>query len=152
MATTGAGSQVYASELDRRQRLQECVAALNRPGWQQRLAPLAQHITGRRLVRARSDAGAALRHLDLHMLREALSTLLRHDWEVGSVIYDLVVKGTEASVAAVERGVSLAVLTEQLRHAVQRVASAYEARAYAGEVSEPGLAGAVRARLDGKRR
>jgi hypothetical protein len=37
---------------------------LSSRSWQERLAPLAQHMAGRRLVRAPSDAGAALRRLD----------------------------------------------------------------------------------------
>jgi hypothetical protein len=48
-------------------------------GWQQHGAPLAQHMTEKRPVRARGNAGAPLRHLDLDVLREVLSPLLRHE-------------------------------------------------------------------------
>lgn len=48
-------------------------------GWQQHVAPLPRHMTEKRLVRARGNAGAPLRHLDLDVLREALGPLLRHE-------------------------------------------------------------------------
>ena len=51
-------------------------------GWEQRLHPLATHMAEKHLVRARGYAGAPLRHLDLEVLREALSRLLHNedDW------------------------------------------------------------------------
>jgi hypothetical protein len=55
-------------------------------GWEQRLQPLATHTVEKRLVRAHGDAGAPARHLSLEVMREALSRLLRDDWEVASLI------------------------------------------------------------------
>jgi hypothetical protein len=49
----------------------------------------AQH-----LVRARGAAGAPLLHLDLEVLRAALSRLLHQEWEDASLIVALVVDGT----------------------------------------------------------
>ena len=57
MATTGASPDVHSSKLDHWRRLQECLHALNRPGWEGRMQPLAVHMAEKRLVRARSDAG-----------------------------------------------------------------------------------------------
>ena len=44
-------------------RLEACLRALGACG-RERLAPLAQHMAEKRLVRARGDASALLRHLD----------------------------------------------------------------------------------------
>jgi hypothetical protein len=62
MATTGASPAVHASTLDHGRRLQECLHALNRPGWEGRMQPLAVHMAEKRLVRARSDAGGRGAH------------------------------------------------------------------------------------------
>jgi hypothetical protein len=48
--------------------LDNCLRALERCG-RERLAPLAQHMANKRLVRARGDVGASLRRLDVHTLR-----------------------------------------------------------------------------------
>jgi hypothetical protein len=85
----------------------------------------------RRLVRARGDAGAPLRRLDVDTLRKALSRMLREEWEDGYLIYQLVVEGAEPGQVAAERGVSRAVLVEQLRDAVDELAMEYEATANA---------------------
>jgi hypothetical protein len=77
-------------------------------------------------VRARGYAGAPVRHLDLQLLREALSRLLRADGEGASLIVELVVEGGDPAVVAAERGVSRPVLVEQLRHAVGALATRYE--------------------------
>ena len=60
--------------------MQQCLRALRAPGWEQRLQPLATHMVEKYLVRARGDAAAPLRHLDLQVLREALSRLLSQEW------------------------------------------------------------------------
>jgi hypothetical protein len=65
-----------------RQRLEACLRALEACGWE-RLAPLAQHMVAKHLVRARGDADAPSRRLEPHVLREALSRLLRDEWEHG---------------------------------------------------------------------
>ena len=59
------------------------------------------------------------------MLRQALCALLRQD-DDGFPVYQLVVEGTEPSQVAAERGISRAVLVEQLRDAVDALAVAYE--------------------------
>jgi hypothetical protein len=68
------------ARLEYERRLQGCLDALSRPGWQKRLTPLGEHMARQRLVRARGYAGAPLRHLDLDVLGEALGRLLRHQW------------------------------------------------------------------------
>ena len=105
--------------------LDDCLRALEACG-RERLAPLAQHMAQRRLVRARGDVGASLRRLDVHTLREALSRMLCHEWEDGYLIYQLVVEGAEPAQVAAERGVSRATLVEQLRDAVGALAIRYE--------------------------
>src|SRR5438067_9410495 len=96
-------------------------------GWQQRLAPLAQHMAERRLVCARGYAGAPLHRLDLEVLRDALGNLLRDPeaWEDGYLIYHIVVEGAEPATTAAGRGVSEAALVDELRDAVDRLATEY---------------------------
>jgi hypothetical protein len=72
----------HVSSFDRlaqEQRMRHAWRILNGHGWRERLAPLAQHMGNRRLVRARSDRGTALALLDLDTLHEALMCLQRHD-------------------------------------------------------------------------
>ena len=108
-----------------RRRLDECLRALE--AWATEcLAPLAQHMANARLVRAGGDVGAPLRHLDVQVLRKALSRLLYHEWEHGYLIYQLVVEGAQPARVAAEWGVSHAVLVEQLRDAVGALATRYE--------------------------
>ena len=76
-------------------------------------------------MRGRGDAGAPLRHLDLEVLRTALSRLLSLD-DDGYLIYQLVVEGMEPAQVAAERGISRPVLVEQLRDAVGALATRYE--------------------------
>jgi hypothetical protein len=64
----------------------------------------------RRLVRARGDACAPLRHLDLQVLRGALGRLLREECEDEFMIYQLVVEGMDPALVAAERAVSRPVL------------------------------------------
>ena len=72
------------------------------------------------------------------MPREALSRLLRREWEGAALIVQLVVEGTDPAVVAAERGVSHAVLVDLLRDAVALRGARYEAIAYAalGESAE----------------
>ena len=60
------------------------------------------------------------------LLREALSRLLRDQWDAGSLIVQLVVEGQEPVTVAAERGVSRPALVEQLREAVGALATRYE--------------------------
>ena len=78
--TTAAPPHVSSFDhLAQEQRMQRALRAIDGHGWRQRLAPLAEHMGNRRLVRARSDRGAALDLLDLDRLREALMRVQRHD-------------------------------------------------------------------------
>ena len=125
-----AGIAIPASApLARRRRREACRRALEACGWE-RLAPLAQHMAGRRLVRAQGDAGAPLRRLDLAVLREALSQMLSQDDDAGYLVYHLVVEGAEPALVAAERGVSRLMLTEMLRDAVEQLGMQYEDVAY----------------------
>jgi hypothetical protein len=117
--TTVANSDI-PEHLAHERRPQQCLRALQTRGWEQRLQPLATHMIEKRLVRARGDTGAPLRHLDPDVLRAALSRLLRQEWEDGFIIYQLVVEGTEPALVAAERGVSRLMLTEELRDAKSR--------------------------------
>src|SRR5437763_4989950 len=131
MATIYADPDIPASgPLANRQRPEESLSALEACG-RERLAPLAHHMAMKRLVRARGDIGAPLRHLDVHTLREALSRMLCHEGEDGYLIGRLVVEGAEPAQVAAERGVSRAVLVERLRDAVDDLAIEYEDVAYA---------------------
>jgi hypothetical protein len=120
----------WAERRAHERRLRQCRRALQVCGWE-RLAPLAQHMAEKRLVRGRGDPGAPLRHLDVHTLRAALSRMLSQDDDDGYLIYQLVVEGAEPTQVAAERGVSCAVLVELLRDAVEELAITYEDVAYA---------------------
>jgi hypothetical protein len=111
--------------------LDEALRSLRARGWEQRLAPLAQHMAAQHLVRDRGHVGAPLRHLDLAVLREALSNLLRDEWEDGCLIVRLVVEGMDPAKVAREWGVSRPALVELLREAVDELAIQYEDTAYA---------------------
>ena len=111
-------------------RMQDALRALSVPGWEQRLQPLATHMAAQRLVRARGYIGTPVRHLDLGLLREALSRLLRTEWESASLIVELIVNGKDLAQVAAERGVSRPALVEQLRDAVGTLAVRYQRLAH----------------------
>jgi hypothetical protein len=92
-------------------------------------------MAAQRLVRARGYAGAPLRHLDLELLRMALSRLLREEGDGASLIVELIVNGTEPAQVARERGVSRPALVEDLRRAVGALATCYE-RLANGDLNE----------------
>ena len=126
MATNYADPDIPTSgPLADRRRREGCLCALEACGWE-RLAPLAQHMAKKRLVRARGDVGAPLRHLDVHTLRAALLRMLSLDDDAGYLIYQLVVEAAEPALVARERDVTQAVLLEQLREAVEVLALEYE--------------------------
>ena len=129
-------------------RLDECLRALEACATEC-LAPLAQHMANARLVRGRGDIGAPLRRLDVQVVRKALSRMLYHEGEDGYLIYQLVVEGAEPAQVAAERGVSHAVLVEQLRDAVGSLACRYEHLAN-GHLNDWPVA-SLRAALPGKR-
>jgi hypothetical protein len=130
MAAIDADPDIPASRSLAPRGLEECLRTLEECG-RARLAPLAQHMAAKRLVRARGDAGAPLRHLDVGVLREALSRMLCYEWDDGYLIYQLVVEGAVPAQVAAEQGVSRAVLVERFRHAVDELAIEYEDVAYA---------------------
>jgi hypothetical protein len=88
------------------QRMQHALHTLSSAGWERRLAPLAQHMAAQCLVRSCGYAGAPMRQLDLTLLREALSRLLRAEWAGASLIVELVVNGTDPAQVATARSVS----------------------------------------------
>jgi hypothetical protein len=68
--TTAAPLHISSFDpLTQEQRMQRPWRTINRDGWRQRLAPLAEHMGNRRLLGARSDRGAALALRDLDRLR-----------------------------------------------------------------------------------
>ena len=82
--------------------MQRAWRIINGHGWRERLAPLAQHMGNRRLVRARSDRGTALALLDLDTLHEALMRLQRHDPSQAYLIIALAVENAPADVVAAD--------------------------------------------------
>ena len=58
----------------------------------------------RRMIRARSDCGAALVLLDLDTLQQALAHLLRHDPSQGYLVVRLAVENAPVQVVAAETG------------------------------------------------
>jgi hypothetical protein len=136
MATAAYRDVCLSEHLAHEQRRGECLRALKACGWG-RLQPLAAHLVEKRLVRARGHAGAALRHLNLGVLREALSRLLSQDDDDGGyLIYQLVVEGADPVAVAAERGVSRLALVEELRQAVRALAICYEHLANDGTLNE----------------
>ena len=117
---------------------------LNGHGWRERLAPLAQHMGNRRLVRARSDRGTALALLDLDTLHEALMWLQRHDPSQAYLIIALAVENAPADVVAADVGIDPAQLVAALGKAVRALARAYESLTCARAVDEPNLGSALR--------
>jgi hypothetical protein len=67
-----------AKRLAAERRMQRTWRTINEDGWRHHLAPLAEHMGNRRVIRARSDRGAALALLDLDTLQQALARLLGH--------------------------------------------------------------------------
>ena len=145
MTALSTSASATASAHEQGRRLQECLGALSKPGWEDRLQPLATHMAGKGLVRGRGEHGAPLRRLDMALLREALSRLLRSDWESGYTVYLLAVIGADVHMVATERRASRAALVEQLRDAVDQLAMAYEDVAYAsiGEHRQERVRGAL---------
>jgi hypothetical protein len=117
--------------LAQQRRVEEALRALHARGWDERVQPLATHMVAQRLVRALGYARAPARQIDLEVLREALSALLRDQWEDGSLIVQLVLDGLEPALVAVERGVSRRMLVDLLRDAIGKLAIVYENKAYA---------------------
>jgi hypothetical protein len=124
--------------------MQRAWRIINGHGWRERLAPLAQHMGNRRLVRARSDRGTALALLDLETLHEALMCLQRHDPSKAYLIIALAVENAPADVVAADMGIDPAHLVGALGEAVRALARAYESVTCAGTVDEPNPESALR--------
>ena len=143
--TTAAPSDVSSFDpLAQEQRMQRAWRILNGHGWRERLAPLAQHMGNRRLVRARSDRGTALALLDLDRLHEALLRLQRHEPSQAYLIIALAVENASADVVAADVGIDPTHLLRALGEAVRALARAYESVTCAGAVDEPTLGSALR--------
>ena len=79
-------------------RMQRATRIVTGDGWRARLAPLAEHMRNRRMIRARSDHGAALALLDLGTLHVALMRLLQHNPSQGYLVVRLAVENAPAEV------------------------------------------------------
>jgi hypothetical protein len=112
--------------------MQRALRTISGRAWRQRLAPLAEHLGNRRLVRARSDRGAVLALLDLDTLQQALARLLRHDPLQGYLVIRLAVENAPADVVASETGIDPAQLVAAVRAALAALALEYESLAFAG--------------------
>jgi hypothetical protein len=143
--TPAAPSHVSSFDpLAQEQRMQRAWRTINGHGWRERLAPLAQHMGNRRLVRAHSDRGTALALLDLDTLHEALMRLQRHDPSQAYLIIALTVENAPADVVAADVGIDPAHLIRALGEAVRALARAYESVTCAGAVDKPNPESALR--------
>jgi hypothetical protein len=146
--TTAAPPHVSSFDhLAQEQRMQRALRAIDGHGWRQRLAPLAEHMGNRRLVRARSDRGAALALLDLDRLREALMRLQRHDRVQAYLVVALAVENAPADVVAAHVGLDRAHLVGAMDKAVAALALARESVTFTSAVEEPNLGSAMRAAM-----
>jgi hypothetical protein len=113
---------------------------------------LARHMAEQGLVRARGYDGAFARHLDLDVLREALSQMLREQWEEGYLIVRLLIEQREPELVARELEVSHAELLDMSRDALEDLGTYYEDVAFGalGQSAQEQAPG--KARSAGKRR
>jgi hypothetical protein len=124
--------------------MQRVVRTITANGWRQRLAPLAEHLSNRRMVRARSDCGAALALLNLDMLQVALMRLLQNKPSQGYLVVRLAVENAPAEGVAAETGIAPAQQVAAAQAALAALALEYESVGFAAVVEEPGLQGAMR--------
>lgn len=142
--TTVASPHVSSLDhLAQEQHMQRALRPIDGHGWRERLAPLAQHMGNRRLVRARSDRGTALALLDLDRLREALMRLQRHDPIQAYLVVALAVENAPAEVVAADVGLDRAHLVGALGKAVRALALEYESVTFATAMQEPSPAPAM---------
>ena len=123
---------------------QRALRTITGPGWRQRLAPLAEHMGNRRLVRARSDRGGALAVLDLDTLQQALVRLLGLAPTQGYLVVRLALENAPAHIVAAETGIDPVQQVATAKAALAALALEYESVAFAGVVAEPGPLGAAR--------
>jgi hypothetical protein len=131
-AATAASPEALATE----RRMQRTMRIVNGNGWRQRLAPLAEHMGNRRMIRARSDCGAALALLDLGTLQVALLRLLQHKPSQGYLVVRLAVDNAPAAVVVAETGIAPAQQVAAARAALAALALEYESVAFAAIVAE----------------
>jgi hypothetical protein len=132
--------------------LQCALRTINGNGWRQRLAPLAEYMGNRRMIRARSECGAALALLDLDTLQEALARLLRHNPRQAHLIIALAVENAPAEVVASQTGLDPSQQVAAVRAALSALALEYESVAFTRAVEEPGLGAALCAAVRTERR
>ena len=142
--TTAAPAAAPPEALAAERRMQRAMRIVNGDGWRSRLAPLAEHMGNRRLIRARSDCGGALALLNLDMLQAALMRLLQNKPGEGYLIVRLAVENAPADVVAAETGIAPAQQVAAAQAALAALALEYESVAFAAVVEEPGLQGAMR--------
>jgi hypothetical protein len=145
MATAAYPAVATSERLAAERRMQRASRTINGPGWRQRLVPLAEHMGNHRLIRARSNRGAALDLLDLDTLHQALMCLPRHDPSEGYPVIALAVENAPADVVAAETGIDPAQQVAAARAAIAALALEYESVAFAGAMQERDLGAAVRA-------
>ena len=158
MATACADPDACSPEhLAAERRMRRVMRTITGHRWRQRLAPLAEFMGNRRMVRARSDCGAALALLALDTLQQALARLLGHAPVQGYLVVRLAVENAPAADVAAEPGLDPAHATEdphqgrlvgvvRLGRAAPRrpISPRSESVAFAGAVEEPSLAAVLR--------
>jgi hypothetical protein len=144
MATATYPAVSACRHLAQERHRQRALRTINGPGWRQRLAPLAEHMGNRRLVRARSDRGGALAVLNLDMLQQALVRLLGLAPAQGYLVVRLALENAPADVVAAETGIDPVQQVAAARAALAALALEYESVAFAGAVEERDLGSAMR--------
>jgi hypothetical protein len=123
---------------------QRALRTITGPGWRQRLAPLAEHMGNRRLIRARSARGGALAVLDLDTLQQALLRLLGLAPTQGYLVVRLALENAPADIVAAETGLDPVQQVATAKAALAALALEYESVAFASVVAEPSPLGAAR--------
>jgi hypothetical protein len=142
--TTTARTTPSPEALAVERRMQRAMRTLTGDGWRSRLAPLAEHMGNHRMIRARSDCGAALALLNLDMLQVALMRLLQNKPGEGYLVVRLVVENAPAEVVAAETGIAPLQQIAAAQAALAALALEYESVAFAAVVAEPGVQSATR--------
>jgi DNA-directed RNA polymerase specialized sigma24 family protein len=103
-----------------------------------------------RLIRARGDRGGALASVDVATLRAALEHLLERAPAQAYLLIAVALEDAPAEVVAAELSIAPAQVMREVQGALAALARQYEQIAFAGEVEEPGLYGALRRRVAGR--
>ena len=142
--TTTSPERLAAERLAAERRMQHLLRTITGDGWRHRLAPLAEYLGNRRMIRARSDRGGALALLDLDTLQQALMRLLGHNPSQAYLIIALAVENAPADVVAAQTGIDPAQQVTAAQAALAALALDYESVAFASAVEEPSLGPAMR--------